>query len=90
MVRSNSRSGFCIMSTGILNFNLQANVSALRTANSWSVTANLTPSFNSYAEVNGLSNGPLVYTNLLLNDIVKNASSNALYACRSNGIFQYT
>lgn len=77
------------MSTSILNFNLQANVATLRTSNSWSVSTNLTPSFNSYPEVNRLGNGPALSTSFQVLDIVKNAVSNVIYTCNTDGVSQY-
>lgn len=72
------------MSTGIFNFNLQANAATLRTGNSWSISSNLNPRFNSYPEMN-----QLLSTGFLPTDAVKNISSNVMYLANTSGIFQF-
>ena len=72
------------MSTGIFNFNLQANAATLRTGNSWSISSNLSPRFNTYPEMNQILN-----IGFLPTDAVKNISSNVVYLANTTGVFQF-
>ena len=72
------------MTINSINFNKQANTSTLRTGNSWSMSSNLTASFNSYPPLTQITNA------VSFRDVIRSPSANIIYMANSDGIYQYS